>query len=120
MAKRLSIIMAIVVLGGGGIFWSIKYSPWFGGRLLSEEEVVKVLVEMHILNAVAETQPGEEESKKQFFMQQCLALCQQQGINPGVVQRSLQHYLRNPETMERIYEAVIDQLSLQRELAARS
>lgn len=95
------------------LFFSCKEKQPEG--ILTEDQMVVALTDFYLketkINSLA-LQPDSAAVVMQYYKQKYAAKI---GIADSVLDRSYQHYLENSKAMSRIYDRVIDSLSLQQQ-----
>ena len=85
-------------------------------HLLSQQEMIGFLVEVHIAEAkIKELGLGQDSAMKLFQVLE-KDLMEKYGINDSIYIESYQFYLRSPDEMVKVYSAVVDSLSLRERL----
>ncbi len=85
--------------------------------LLSENEMIQLMMDFYILEAkVKEVRVGRDSAKVLYRELEPLVY-QQHDIDSVDYRQSLEYYLHFPETMETFYSAIVDSLSLKERVA---
>ena len=81
-------------------------------KLLSKEEMVSLLVQLHLLEARVESSRLSPDSARALFQQQKSELLRKNNVSEkdSVLQRSYRYYAVNHKDMDEIYKVVIDSL----------
>lgn len=81
--------------------------------LLPKEQLVSLLVELHILEARVEASRLSPDSARALFQQQKSEILWKHGVpeKDSLLQRSYRYYAVNRKDMDEIYKAVIDSLT---------
>jgi len=81
-------------------------------NVISPEEFSKVLVEVYLAEARMSSTSLSRDSAIKIFAPYEEKLFHQLGLPDSVVRETYQYYIDNPEQLEKIYDSVIDTLSL--------
>lgn len=84
--------------------------------LLSKEQMVKVLIEVHLNEAKLNQLRVPRDSTAKVYEIMERELLKHQGIEDSVYRKSFQYYLDHPMLMEEVYTVVVDSLSLRERL----
>lgn len=81
-------------------------------QLLSKEEMVSLLVQLHLLEARVESSRLSPDSAKALFQQQKSEILRKNNVSEkdSVLQRSYRFYAVNHKDMDEIYKVIIDSL----------
>ena len=81
-------------------------------QLLSKEELERVLVQLHLLEAQVESSRLSPDSARALFQQQKSEILRKNNISEkdSVLQRSYRFYAVNHKDMDEIYKVIIDSL----------
>lgn len=80
--------------------------------ILSPEEFSKVLVEVYMAEARMNSTALQRDSAMKLFAAYEKKMFQQFGLSDSVLLKTQQYYVDHPEQLEKIYDSVIDTLSL--------
>lgn len=78
--------------------------------LLSEEEMVNVLIDIHLTEGVASSLPIPYDSSQVLYSLLEQEVFVKHQVQDSVFTRSMIYYLQDPAIMDRIYARVIDSL----------
>ncbi|MDF2158624.1 DUF4296 domain-containing protein [Algoriphagus sp. CAU 1675] len=78
--------------------------------LLSEEQMVAVLIDIHFTEGVASALPISYDSSQVLYSLMEKDVFLNHGVEDSVFTESMRYYLQFPKTMDRIYARVIDSL----------
>jgi hypothetical protein len=81
-------------------------------RVLTREEMVRVMMEIYILEDKINRMAIGPDSSRQVFAVMNKRVPEKTGIADSVFRRSLDYYTARPKEMERIYSALVDSLNL--------
>jgi hypothetical protein len=79
--------------------------------LLSKEEMVRILVDVHIAEAKVTQKGLVQDSAKKIFTKSKLDILNKYHVKPEVFERSFDYYMKNLKDMDDIYASVVDSLS---------
>lgn len=83
--------------------------------ILSPEEFSKVLVEVYLAEARMNSTALQRDSAVKLFAAYETKMLQQFDLPDSVVRKTQQYYVDHPEQLEKIYDSVIDTLSLRQQ-----
>jgi hypothetical protein len=89
-----------------------------GKDVLSEEKMIKVLMEMYIAESKASRMGIAYDSTKVIFPKFEAMVFEKMDVSDSVFKKSMQYYFAHPKRLERIYSAVVDSLNLKAQSAA--
>jgi len=100
--------LLLALLTGCGIPEEVKPPD----QLLSKEELERVLVQLHLLEAQVESSRLSPDSARALFQQQKSEILRKNNISEkdSVLQRSYRFYAVNHKDMDEIYKVIIDSL----------
>jgi hypothetical protein len=100
--------LLLALLTGCAIPEEVKPPP----KLLAKEELVGVLVQLHLLEARVESSRLSPDSARALFQQQKSEILRKNNISEAdsVLPRSYRYYAVNNKDMDEIYKVVIDSL----------
>ncbi len=78
--------------------------------LLSEEQMVAVLIDIHFTEGVASALPISYDSSQILYSLMEKDVFLNHGVQDSVFTESMRYYLQFPKTMDQIYARVIDSL----------
>lgn len=78
--------------------------------LLSEEEMVNVLIDIHLTEGIASSLPIPYDSSQVLYSLLEQEVFVKHQVQDSVFTRSMIYYLQDPAIMDRIYARVIDSL----------
>ncbi|MFN3405973.1 MAG: DUF4296 domain-containing protein [Cytophagaceae bacterium] len=81
-------------------------------ELLSQEEMIDVLIRIHLAEGKVATKNLHPDSAKVVYSNYERQIFEELEIDKKVYNKSYQYYVSDPEKMDRIYSAVVDSLSL--------
>ena len=87
--------------------------------LLNKEQMTKVLIYTHLLEADLEFAGIPSDSAKTIFAREEKQILEKAGVSEERFRKSYDFYLRNPQYMDIIYAAVVDSLSLREALTTQ-
>lgn len=76
--------------------------------------MVNYLIELHIAEAQVQNLRIKKDSSMYVFNIYEKHLLEKYQLNDSLFIRSYNHYLQNPEVLEKIYEAVVDSISVRK------
>jgi hypothetical protein len=82
------------------------------GTVLTREEMVRVMMEIYILEDKINRMTIGPDSSRQVFAVMNKRVPERTGIPDSVFRKSLEYYTSRPKEMERIYSALVDSLNL--------
>jgi hypothetical protein len=80
--------------------------------VLSPKELTKVMMELYLAEARASAQPMVKDSVIKYFRPAEQKLLAREGVSDSIMRITYQYYTERPEEFEKIYDSVIDSLSL--------
>ena len=80
--------------------------------ILNEEEMVKVLIEIHLTEGFVQALPIPYDSSKKLYPVLEKEIFEKHEISDSLYLQSLQYYLRDAIKMEELYARTIDSLTL--------
>lgn len=80
--------------------------------ILSEPQLKRVMVELYLAEARLNSKALSRDSALKLFKPFEEKYLEKMGIQDSVLQKTYQYYYDHPEELERVYDAVIDSLSL--------
>jgi hypothetical protein len=86
--------------------------------VLSEQEMIKVLTEIYLLEDKVSHVGMTSDSIKMIFPKFEAKVFEKLNISDSVFDHSMKYYLTNPKKLEHIYAAVVDSLNLKAQSAA--
>ncbi len=84
--------------------------------LLSEDQMVEVLIDIHMAEGMASALPIPYDSSKKIYPLLEKEVFLKHQIADSVYMKSFEHYLRDSKVMERIYSRTIDSLALKEKI----
>lgn len=81
-------------------------------EVLTPEEMAKVMVDLYLAEARLGDRMLEKDSARKLFIPFEQQLLEKYHLPDSMVLKSYQYYLDHPQEFERIYDSVIDTLSL--------
>lgn len=78
--------------------------------LLSEEEMVNVLIDIHLTEGIASSLPIPYDSSQVLYSLLEKEVFVKHQVEDSVFTRSMIYYLQDPAVMDRIYARVVDSL----------
>ncbi|HMP98231.1 MAG TPA: DUF4296 domain-containing protein [Cyclobacteriaceae bacterium] len=102
-------LFAVLMISIGLFACRSERSP---GEVLSEKEMVKVLIEIYMAEARVMEMHVDRDSAERVFQAYEQRIYQKLNIPEEDYKRSYQYYLENSSKLEKIYTAVVDSLSL--------
>jgi hypothetical protein len=81
-------------------------------NVLNEEQMVSFLIDLHMTEANISSMNFNRDSSMKIFNTIDESLYSKHQTSDTIVQKSLKYYAQNPEVYDRIYEAVIDSLTV--------
>jgi len=85
-------------------------------HLLTEQEMIGMLVDVHIAEAKIRELGVPRDSSRKLFRRIERDLFKKYQVNDSIYVASFQFYLNTPDRMVEIYSAVVDSLSLRQKL----
>ncbi|NVJ87333.1 MAG: DUF4296 domain-containing protein [Algoriphagus sp.] len=82
-----------------------KQSP-----LLSEDEMVSILIDIHLTEGIASALPISYDSSQTVYSLMELEVFKKHGVEDSIFHESLRYYLQFPDEMDKLYARVIDSL----------
>lgn len=80
--------------------------------ILSEQEMVRNLIDITLAEARLNSLPIGRDSANQFFIPFEEKFMKKNNLSDSILMKSYQYYLGHPADLERIYDIVIDSLNL--------
>jgi hypothetical protein len=80
--------------------------------IMSQQEMVDFLIDLHIIEAKVSMSRIPNDSVKLFFDYVEVSLNLKHHLTDSIYKKSYQYYLENIDLMEEIYSAVVDSMSL--------
>lgn len=80
--------------------------------VLSEEKMVKILMEMYVTETKAGRVGIPYDSIKEIFPKFEKLVFEKMNVTDTVLRNSMQYYFEHPKQLEKIYSAVVDSLNL--------
>lgn len=80
--------------------------------VLSPRELTKVMMELYLAEARANGQGMVKDSVMKYFKPAEQKLLGREGVSDSIMRITYQYYIERPEEFEKIYDSVIDSLSL--------
>lgn len=80
--------------------------------VLTPEELSKLMVDLYLAEARMTGQNIATDSALKFFIPFEEKLKLKHGVGDSIIRKSYQYYVAHPEQLEKIYDSVIDTLSL--------
>lgn len=84
--------------------------------MLPPQKMVSILTDVHELEAKILLLKLDYDSSVALFKQQQALLFEKHSVNDSVYNKSFDYYLNRVELMNKIYEGVVDSLSLRRNI----
>ncbi len=94
-----------------GIFCSCQKEKRPAG-VLSPKELTKVMMELYLAEARASGQAVVKDSVMKYFKPAEQKLLAREGASDSIMRITYQYYIDRPVEFEKIYDAIIDSLSL--------
>lgn len=82
------------------------------GDIMSKESMVRHLIDLHIAEAEVQNLRLKRDSTEKVFKIYEKYLLDKNDLTDSIFIRSYNYYLKHPEEMESIYEAVVDSISV--------
>jgi uncharacterized protein DUF4296 len=86
------------------------------GDIMSQDAMVNYLIDLHIAEAHIQNLRLKKDSSVFVFKIYEKHLLEKNGLSDSLFIRSYSHYLKKPEELEKIYEAVIDSISVRKSI----
>lgn len=80
--------------------------------LLSEDQMVQVMVDIHMAEGLAGSLPVSYDSSKKLYPMFESRVFEKHQVEDSVYRESLQYYLRDAKKMEELYGRVVDSLNV--------
>jgi hypothetical protein len=80
--------------------------------VLSEQQMIKALTEIYLLEEKAGRSVGTYDSIKKVFPRMEARLFERMGISDSIFRKSMEYYKADPKKMQYIYTALVDSLQL--------
>jgi len=80
--------------------------------IMSQQEMIDLLIDLHIIEAKISMSRIPNDSIKLFFDEVEDSLYHKHHVTDSIYKMSYQYYLENIDLMEEIYSAVVDSMSL--------
>ncbi|GGZ27508.1 hypothetical protein GCM10007049_20430 [Echinicola pacifica] len=84
--------------------------------LLSEDEMVNIMVDIHMAEGMASSLPVSYDSSKKLYPLFESRVFEKHQVEDTVYTKSLEYYLRDTEKMKDLYSRVIDSLSVREKI----
>ncbi len=81
-------------------------------NVLSQEQLSSLLIKIYIAEAVADNLPYLKDSSIKVFAPFEQKLLKSRNIPDSVLKATYQYYIENPKELEKVYDVVIDSLTL--------
>jgi hypothetical protein len=81
-------------------------------NILSTEQMVSFLIDLHMTESNISSRNFNRDSSMKIFNTIDESLYRKHHTSDSIVQKSLYYYAQNPEVYDKIYESVIDSLSV--------
>ncbi len=82
--------------------------------IMSEPEMVNYLIELHIAEAQVQNLRLKKDSSDKVFQIYEKHLLDKNGLTDSLFIKSYNYYLQEPEVLEKIYETVVDSISVRK------
>lgn len=105
-------IYQFIFSGAVIIFLISSCEPKSDVRVLSEEEMVSVLMELYVTESKISRVSISNDSIKKIFPQFEAKILEKLNVSDSTFHRSMEYYLSNPKQLEHIYTALVDSLNL--------
>ncbi|WP_243409455.1 DUF4296 domain-containing protein [Pontibacter virosus] len=112
--KRILYLLSFVVLAGCG--QSAEKRP---ADLLPEQKMVQILADVHIAEARIENHVLYPDTALMVFNKEQMQILSQHGVDEEEFRKTYRYYLNNLPQMDKLYEIILDTLSV-REAKLRS
>lgn len=109
-----------MIVGLSVILFSCKKKQEIPENILSEDMMVQVFMEIHLAEAAINNMVLSKDSSEIVFHYLENKIWERLNVSDSLVQTSHQYYLTQPETLDRIYTAVVDSLALREQLIKTS
>jgi hypothetical protein len=80
--------------------------------VLSQEQLSSLLIDIYVAEAVVDNLPLLKDSSVTYFLPFEQKLLTQKNISDSVLRKTYRYYLSHPKELEKVYEVVIDSLTL--------
>lgn len=110
MINKLIIVSTLLITLG-----SAQKKP--SQKILSKDQMVKILIDLHIAEVRASRDSNNKDAANMLLKETLFSICKAHGIEQKAFQKSYHYYLAHPREMAKIYESVVDELSLKECLA---
>lgn len=104
-------LAGLIIVMIGLTFSSCKKEEQPAG-ILSEHQLKRVMVELYLAEARLNSRSLSRDSAQKLFKPFEEKYLEKMGIQDSVLRKTYQYYFDHPDKLERIYDAVIDSLSL--------
>jgi len=84
--------------------------------VLSPPELTKIMTELYLAEARANGQGMVRDSVMKYFKPAEQKLLAREGVSDSIMRITYQYYIERPEEFEKIYDSVIDSLSLREQM----
>jgi Domain of unknown function (DUF4296) len=81
-------------------------------RLLTEQEMVNVLMEIYLTESKISRVSISNDSIKKIFPRFEAKILEKMNVSDSAFHRSMEYYIANPKQLEHIYTALVDSLNL--------
>ncbi|HEY0770448.1 MAG TPA: DUF4296 domain-containing protein [Sphingobacteriaceae bacterium] len=115
---NISLIAWLVFIGGSSLLFSCKGEKETG--VLSQEEMVRVLTEIYIVEDKVNRLTMGPDTSRQIFNRMRERISEKTGIPETTFLKSLDYYTQRPKQMEQIYTALVDSLNLKEQRAGQA
>lgn len=88
-------------------------------HIVPKEKMVSILTDVHELEAKVNLLRLENDSSTRLFKEQQALIFEKHNVNDSVYNLSFTYYMRRVDLMNKIYEAVVDSLSLRKNVERR-
>jgi hypothetical protein len=105
------VILSIALMTSAVLLWNCQTEK-YPDNILTQEQFSSLLVELYLAEAKLNGLAISRDSASKLFIPYEDSLMKKSGVPDSVLRNTYQYYFDHPQELEKVYEIVIDSLSL--------
>ena len=105
------VILSIALMTSAVLLWNC-HTEKYPDNILTQEQFSSLLVELYLAEAKLNGLAISRDSASKLFIPYEDSLMKKSGVPDSVLRNTYQYYFDHPQELEKVYEIVIDSLSL--------
>jgi nitrogen fixation-related uncharacterized protein len=105
------VVLSVALMTSAAFLWSCKTEK-YPDNILTQQQFSSLLVELYLAEAKLNGLSIPRDSASKLFIPYEDSLMKKSGVPDSVLRNTYQYYFDHPQELEKVYEIVIDSLSL--------